>query len=333
VSGKPSWTVRTLTTADSPALSSILTSVAPMGPRIDRGPDPFAHPRSSGEALHIGAFHDERLVAVVGGVAQRRHVGGAPRRTVYVFDARVASDFRGTLVLALVLKALRAAFAADAWCHAVVFEDSPYVDRLGRGLRWFGASRLLGRTRHVAYPAFLDAGGWARGVRVEETEPDAAASAYFRLARRRDLSPADEVRFRGGGRFFVRRRGREVVAVGKLVDESATRRVLADDRSVRGASVLNLLARIRRFPSLPAPGAPVAISYLSSYASDDGVPPVAFALAAAAVARTCTHVCFGVDAAAPPPAHPLAHHFVSRTYAYGDVPSSLQMQSHELTWM
>lgn len=332
------WQVRTLGPDDAPAFASLLAAVVTPGPRIDRGADPFAHPRSSGEPTYVGAFHERRLVAVAGAVAQTRHVAGAPRRTIYLCDARVAGDFRGTLVLAHVLRALRGALAADAWCHAVVLEANPLLNRLARAMRWFGESRLLGRTRHVAWPVFLCAPSWAAeaaGARlgVDETDADSAAAAYFRWARERDLSPADEARFRAGGRFFVQRRGGAIAAVGKLVDESATRRILADERPSRAAPLLNYVARARRFPALPRPGQAATLSYLAWFASGDGTPSAGFAVAAAAAARTATHVCFGVDASSPAPAHPLAVHFTSRTYGYGDVPASLRMQSHDLTWM
>jgi hypothetical protein len=332
MTGALPYRVRPLSQDDAPRFASLLGSVAAPGPRVDRGTDPFAHPRASGAPLYVGALHGDRLVAVVGAVAQQRHVGGVPCRTVYLCDARVAADYRSTLVLAHVLKATRELLPGDAWCHAVVLEGNPIVERLGRAARWFGDCRMLGRTRHVAWPAFCDIAA-AGERRVEETDADVAALAYFRLAPPCDLSPADEARFRTGGRFFVERRGTRVVAVGKWVDESPARCILADPGSVRGAAILNLIARARRFPVLPRPGRPVALAYLSSYASEDGAPPIGFARAVASLTRTATHVCFGTDAAARPPSHPLAHHFVSRTYGYGQVPTFLRMQSHDLTWM
>ncbi|MCL2448798.1 MAG: GNAT family N-acetyltransferase [Polyangiaceae bacterium] len=323
-------TVRRLTSDDALQLASLLGAVAAPGPRVDRGSDPFAHPRATGDPLHVGAFCGDRLVAVVGAVAQQRHVGGVARRTVYLCDVRVASDFRGTFVLLPVLKVLREALSADSWSCAVVLEGNPMAKGLSSA-RWFGACRLLGRTRHVAWPAFLDVP--PRAHRVEETDADTAAAAYFRLAPAHDLSPADEPRFRTGGRFFVERSGTRVVAVGKWVDERPARRIVADDRSFPAVAVLNLVARARRFPALPRPGASIALAYLSWFASERRAPPAGFARAVASLTRAATHVCFGVDAALAPPAHPLAHHFVSCTYGYGDVPSSLRMQSHELTWM
>jgi hypothetical protein len=325
--------VRTLGAADAGALSSLLATARGVGPRIDRGADPFAHPLQSGQPIHVGAFQDGRLVAAAGAVPQIRHIGGRPCRTVYVFDVRVAPEARGTFVLGRVLGALRSALAGESWCHAVVFAEHPRAGALARGLRWFDAARLLGRTRHVAWPVFLDAPWRFRRAHVEEADPEEAATAYFDLARSRDMSPADERRFRAPGRFFVRRAGRRVVAVGKLVDEAPARRILQDGAPPFGANVLGLIARMRGFADLPGRGKPAALATLAWYASSDDDDPARLAIAAAATARGATHVCYGVDASRPAPAHPFALHFVSHTIGYGAVPPALAMNAHELTWM
>jgi hypothetical protein len=327
------WDVRTLGPADAGALSGLLVSARGVGPRIDRGPDPFAHPLQSGHPIHFGAFRDGHMVAAAGAVTQIRHIGGRPCPTVYVFDVRVAPEARGSLVLCRVLGALRRALAGESWCHAVVFAGHPRAAALARGLRWFDAARLLGRTRHVAWPVFLDAAWRVRRSRVEETDAEEAARAYFDLAPSRDMSPADESRFRAPGRFFVRRAGRHVVAVGKLVDETPSRRIVQDGAPPFGAAVLGLVARVRGFARLPRCGEPAALVYLAWYASSDDQDPMRLAIAAAATARGATHVCYGVDASLPPPAHPFAVHFVSHTIGYGAVPPSLAMNAHELTWM
>jgi hypothetical protein len=329
----PHWEVRKLRADDAHGLSSVLTSVSVVGPRVDRGNDPFAHPRSSGDCVHVGGFHAGRLVAVAGAIAQSRHVAGRPTRCVYLFDVRVAEQLRRTLVLLHVLRALREALAGEEWCHAVIFEGHPMVDRLAQGARWFGPARCLGRTRHVAWPVFLDASWRLSGTPVFETDADEATRAYFELAPRHDLSPADESRFRASGRFFVRRRGARVTAVGKLVDESTRRRILRDDSLGSAASVLGWVARARGYPALPERGGPMPLSYLSSYASEDAPDPVGFAVAAAAVHRAAPYVCFGVDAEATIASHPLAISFVSRTYGYGRLPPQLTLRSHDLTWM
>ncbi len=303
-----SWHVRTLGRDDARSLSALLSSVSAPGPEVVRAPDPFAHPEASGAAIHVGAFHDDTLVAAAGAVAQMRHVGGKPQRSIYVFDVRVAPHFRQTLVLAHLLKTLRAALAADDWCLAVVLEGHPLIGRLARGVPWFGEGRVLGRTRHLALPASSAIEETTGETGVEETDVEEAAGAYFRLAPEWDLSPADPARFRATGRCFVRRRGSRVTAVGKLVDEAPGRRILRD-------------------------GTAVPLAYLSSYASEDGGDPVAFALGAAAIDRRAAYVCVGLDASAPARSHPLAVTFISRTYGYGRVPPRLAMRSHELTWM
>jgi hypothetical protein len=329
----PSWEVRRLRADDAQGLSAVLTSVSIVGPQVDRGHDPFAHPRSSGDCVHVGGFFAGRLVAVAGAVVQSRHVAGRPTPCVYLFDVRVAEPLRRTLLLLHVLRSLREAVAGEEWCHAVVLEGHPMVDRLARGAGWFGPARCLGRTRHVAWPIFLDAPRRLSGAPVFETDADEAARAYFEMAPRHDLSPADESRFRASGRYFVRRRGARVTAVGKLVDESPRRRILRDGSLGRTASMLGWVARARGYAALPERGGPMPLTYLSSYASEDASDTVGFAIAAAAAHRGAPYVCFGVDAEAPIPSHPLAVSFVSRTYGYGRLPPQLTLRSHELTWM
>jgi len=325
------WQVRSLTDADRDALRSLLSSVRPVGPQLERGEDPFAHPRLSGEPHHVGAFVQGRMVAVAGINLQRRHVAGRAQPTAYLFDVRVLPELRRTLVLTSVLRRLFGLLSGSEWVYATVLENNPYMEQLARGTSWLGQGRCLGRTTHCAWPVFLDA--CRRLPRVTQTDADEASRAYFAMAPGIDMSPADELRFRGGGAYFVHKQHGRVTAVGRLVSESPAREVRQDLSTALAARPLQWIARARGYPPLTNCHGAARLAYLSCFATDSGIPCSEFAAAAASAARVAPYVCFGVDASVPVPFHPLSVSFTSATFGYGSVPGPLTLRAHELTWM
>jgi len=91
-------------------------------------------------------------------------------------------------------------------------------------------------------------------------------------------------------------------------------------------------------PAWPRAGSPLNVSYLGFCASQPGFP---FARIRAAFLRHVAHVqdprsiCFWAENADQPRsfAHPLSITFSSTTFGFGEIPPSVTLDQHELTWI
>jgi hypothetical protein len=170
---------------------------------------------------------------------------------------------------------------------------------------------------------------------VVPLDADSAWKAYAALAWPIDFAPADEARFRRGeGRFLgVERRG-SLVAVCKVVDQSASRKLVATKPLAFAARVASLGCRLRGRAPLPGAGQPLRHAYLAYCV---GRRRVACRSAFASyLSRQPDHdfsyAFFGLPAADAACASGLfTVRLGSTTFAYGDAPDSLAFSFHELT--
>lgn len=320
--------------------------------RVDRTPDFFALGRALGETRHYGAFDGGRCVGTLAVSAQRRFLGGQALSLPYVHDVRVDPACRGTRVFArLIEEALQdrpSPASGPPHFFATFLDDGKVAASLPGSLGRRFAMRALGRTRHRGLALFSKRRVDVSPVRALGAEE--AWTHYLRLARSCDFAPADEetARAQEGVWWGVMREG-EIGAVAKVVDEARVRRFVARG-PVRGRALVNLLARWRGVPGLPAAGEPARVGYLShlavatssaasrARATAEAAESLASFLVAEARATgrspAFTYLFHGVDADVDLPAGRLDLGFFSRTYAFGPWPAAAgDLGFHELTLM
>lgn len=278
--------------------------------RIDRSPDFFALGRLLGDAEFWGAFDGPTLVGCLGITRQRRTLRGEAADTRYIHDVRTDPDRpRPGLLRRLFEEALNAHRGDSDWAFSVVLDSNLHRRGLMGG-RLFPPGRAIGTTVHLGLPLMATAAEDS----VREVSVDEAWRMFRDLAGAIDFAPADHAQFASmTGPCVALHASDEVVAVARLVDQSAARRILVGD----GESKVE-------FPHL----------YLAYYAAREGYNARrAFTgYAAARFGERYGYLFVGV-----PPEE--LHHYegpgmltlTSTTIAYGNVPERVAFDYRELT--
>lgn len=299
---------------------------------VDRTPNFFALGRDFGEAAYWGAYAGDRLVGCVGLTRQIRFLGGGPRDVHYLHDLRIDPAHRRSPVLHGLLLQMRRAFSGR-WVFSTILDGNPHAGVLTRASRAFPAARPIGCTTHVGAALFVPQPGEARAV--VSLDADSAWKAYAALAWPIDFAPADEARFRSGeGPFLGFEQSGSVVAVCKVVDQSASRKLVATKPLAFAARMASLGCRLRGRALLPGAGQPLRHAYLAYCVGRRGVAyrDAFVSYLSRKQDHDFTYAFFGLPAAdAALAAGFFTVKLGSTTFAYGDAPDSLALSFHELT--
>jgi predicted GNAT superfamily acetyltransferase len=305
--------------------------------RVDRSRDFFALGELLGQTRYHGVLEAGALIACLAVSEQLRFVGGASQAVAYVHDVRVDPRHAGRGVLRRLVQALSEAYRPRfAWLFCTVLGDNPHAAAVRAAGARFGAERLLGETLHVGIP--VQRSRAASGLTVERASRVEAWTHYERLARSRDLAPADAARFaREPGECLVLQAGGRVLSVAKCVEQSRARRLVATRALGLPARLLSALLARRGAARLADRGEELRIAYLSHLAGEVDAHEAARAFASF-VARAApgrhSHVFFGV---APHERRRSSRlgvvQLASRTYGYGALPASLSLGFRELSWI
>jgi len=300
--------------------------------RVDRGPDFFALARDFGEATYWGASADGRLIGCIGLTRQKRFLGGRSQDLHYIHDLRVHPAHRRSGVSHGLLHRVRDD-CSGRWVFATILDTNGHAPTLTHGGLTLPKARPIGKTVHVGVPLFVPQKGDASRV-VCLGAADAWAT-YASLARAIDFAPADEERFRKGDRAFL---GVEVsnviVAVCKVVDQSASRRFVATKPVTPMSRLLNLTCRLRGRAAFPRPGDALRHAYLAYCV---GRPDVDYrsdfmAYLSRSSDHDFTYVFLGLSKTEAATRRSILDvSLTSTTYAYGQAPGALSFSFHELT--
>lgn len=301
--------------------------------RVERSPDFFALGRFLGEPTYLGVFDRELLVGCIGLTKQRRYLGGKPAEFVYAHDLRVHPRYQTTRVIVTLLEAAASA-CEERRAFGTVLDGSPHQASFERRLAGFvGEPRVLGRTVHLGASLFAPP-ELVRGTDVRPLPPEEAMQAYRRLASRRSFAPVELSRFaEAEGEFLGVFRGDRIVAVGKLLDQSPERRILAVEPGWAMA-LMGMLARMRGCAPMPRRGEELLVGYLALYASEDGTPYDASMIAYVRDRwpKRFAYVFRGMseDDAAARSFGRLALRLSSKTYGFGRWADGVELGYHEL---
>ena len=300
--------------------------------RVDRSPDFFALARDLGESTYWGAWADGRLTGCIGVTKQKRFLAGVVQELHYIHDLRVHPAHRGAGVLHALLDHVRKERLAE-WGFATILDTNEHSPMLTRGNGAASAARPIGNTVHVGVPLFLPL--YRNTTRVVRLDPDAAWAAYASLAPRFNFAPADEERFHQQNGFFLGIRiAGTTVAVCKVVDQTAARRIVATRPFPLASRLLDLACRARGRACHPRPGHPLRHVYLAYCASRPEVDRQGdfTAYLARASDHDYTYVFVGLSRGeAARRRSILGVTLSSTTYAYGTAPAALSCDFHELT--
>jgi GNAT superfamily N-acetyltransferase len=301
---------------------------------VDRTPDFFSLADEWGEPRYFGALRGGELIGCVGVTAQTRFLSGQPKRVYYLHDLRVHPSFRGGRVYVRLVRHLMDRLRKETgWVFATILDSNSHRSALTRGEHVFPKGIPLGHTLHLGIPLFWPQPGDWRLVRP--LSPHEAWEQYELFARTIDFAFADRERFfHENGDFLGVCDGKKVLAVCKIVDQAASRRLISAKPLSAALRCFNVVCRLRGTPGLPGPGEAFAHGYLSFYATRDGTDYRRhfFAYLSKHRRNRFTYVFTGLPGeAARSYRNPTYIKLSSTTFAYGDVPEGLQMQAHELT--
>jgi hypothetical protein len=303
--------------------------------RVDRAPDFFAFGRMLGSTRYFGVFQGGVLCGSIGVSTHRRYVEGQATPVSYVHDLRVDPSQRSPRLSSILLDhAFEAYRASLAWCFATILDSNPHGRFIVRAAeRHFRRSRALGHTAHLGRPLFRLRGLASSPYRVREATEREWETHYTALARATDFASAEPSHWRGRpGIHLIAYRGSELCAVAKAMSETGERRIVLGSSALDSRLARALSARFLRAP-LPAPGEVLPHGHLAFLIQRPGVEAFdAFRhfLCKRADARWC-FVFAGVAAEKAATDRWFGIRFTSTTYAFGNAPSELRMQAHELT--
>jgi hypothetical protein len=333
----PAYTTRALSRADHAELLG-LSAACDTGSRlfrVDRAPDFFAFGDMLGETRYHGIAHDGTLVGCVAVTFQRRFVAGEAQSVAYLHDLRVHPAHRvGRVAARLVRDAFQAQRKSLSWAFATLLDSNPHQAAVVRiAARHFGRARLLGGTAHLGLP-LLRLGLRDQGLRVEELPEADWEPLYLRLAAERELASAEPSHWRRlNGQYLAAFRGSKLCALSKAVAGDEVRRIIVEDAAAFGTRFQRTLLACVLRTRLPQAGQRLAHGYLGFHVGDRTEETRG---AFCAHLRRCPQSpwcwVFTGDAATTTSIIPrFGVRFTSSTYAFGDVPTHLNLQAHELT--
>jgi hypothetical protein len=302
--------------------------------RVERAPDFFALAEEWGEPRFFGLLRNGELIGCIGITAQYRFLAGRRQRVFYLHDLRVHPAHTGSRAFVrLVQHVMERLREETAWVFGTILDSNRHRSVLTRGERFFPKAIAIGKTLHLGVPLFWpQPGGWRT---VRPLSPDEAWEHYERFARTMDFAFADQERFfRENGEFLGVCTENGVMAVCKVIDQAAVRRLISAKPLPASLRSLNVLCRLRGTPRLPASGEAFAHCYLAFYAARDGndYRRHFFAYLSRRRRDEFTYVFTGLPIEASGTyRNPLCIKLSSTTFAYGDVPNDLRLQAHELT--
>ena len=252
----------------------------------------------------------------------------------YLHDVRVHPEHRGSGIYRCLLECVfEDAGRRAGWAFATILDSNSRTDLLVRGCGLLPDARPIGRTVHFGAPLFRHLPGHAH--RVVRLTAEEAWPAYRSLACTIDFAPADEARFRDGEGFFL---GLEVtgriVAVAKVVDQSAIRKLVLTRPLPLALRVIDPWCRWRGRANLPRLGEAFRHAYLGFCVGEPGIDHRGAFLAHLSRAHDhdYAYAFMGLsEEEAPARRQFMDVALSSTTYAYGDAPAGVVFSFRELT--
>ncbi|USG63438.1 hypothetical protein NDK47_14755 [Brevibacillus ruminantium] len=304
--------------------------------RVDRSPDFFALGKSWGESTYYGLWRKKRLIGCLGTTQMFRFIHGEKVPSIYLHDFRLHPQFTHTRAYyRLVSEVVDQLKQKQEWVYGIVWDSNQHQSSLVRGERLFPEAVSAGQTVHLGMPLFMPlSGDWKS---VEEILPEDAWLYYQNWAVHRDFAYADRDRYLDqSGPFLGFRRGGQIEAVTKVVDQTAVRKLIVSRSLPFPLRVLHAPFRLRQAARLPETGEEFHHVYLAHYASVNQKDrrPAFFAYLSRRYHQQYSYGFAGLSQQeAAPYRHPLAIKLGSSTYVYGSVPRGLTLLAHELTLM
>lgn len=306
---------------------------------VDRSPNFFSLSQVIGVTSHFGLFKENKLIGCVAVSEQKRVINGTCENVYYLNDLRIHPDYHRTFAFYRLVQHILSLYNNEGtvkWMFSTVLDSNTNKVSITKGNRLIPSGVKIGRTSHIGVPMFMKF--QKNRFHVCEIEGEEAWQVYKKLARSQPFAPCGKEMFlKGNGVFLVvRDKKNEDLAFCKLVDQSNTRKLRLSRKLPFSFKIVNLICKVAGCPPLPNQGEEFRHGYLAYFVAQK-TPQIyrneLISYIQKAFKQQYTYLFFGVsiEEAQQFRSNPFYIRLSSTTFAYGDIPTNLSMNFHELT--
>lgn len=305
---------------------------------VDRSPNFFTLSEEFGETTQYGLFKDGQLIGNVAVSKQSRMITGKREDVYYLNDLRIHPDFQKTRAYYRLIEHVLQTYRSMGhvkWMFSTVLDSNIHKANVIKGSTGIPGGIKIGASVHIGIPMFIK--HKKRNENVIEISGEEAWEVYRRYAKRIEFAPFDKNLFlRENGMFLAIKDNNGIKAVCKLIDQSMSRTLRLSKKLPHFSKFVNILCKVKGCPLLPSVGEPFYHGYLSFYVSNETATnhwQEFLSYIQEYHYSKFTYVFTGIATDEALAWNKTVFHQVlsSTTYAYGEFPSNLSLQFHELT--
>jgi hypothetical protein len=301
----------------------------------DRSPNFFKLSNFLGEHSYFGLFKDSDLIGCMGISKQNRIIYGNPEEIYYLHDLRVHPKFHSTMAYYRLLHGTLKHYQGNTnvkWMFSTILDSNPHQNMITEGRDVIAKGAILGETVHLGVPMFRKRS--KPNDLIKEISNQEAWQAYKNLARSTEFAPMDDKIFKmSNGRCLSIKKDQDIVALCKVVDQSDARKLRATQKLSISFKFINLLCKMKGCPPLPNRNKVFRHGYLTYYVSKGHDYRDQFLdYISQHFHREFTYVFMGLSQEEAKKRNDrMSIRLSSTTYGFGELPSQLLLDFHELT--
>lgn len=303
--------------------------------RVDRSPDFFALSWEMGDTVTYGLLREEKLIGCMAVSRQTRFIRESAQSVYYLHDLRLHPDYFSTVAYyRLVRHVFHIYREKTEWVFVTVLDSNRNTRTLTKETSLLPPVSLLGKMVHVGIPMYIPLRPNSLQSQMVRLTADEAWNEYSQTVRGINFAPADYERFCADNGYFLGiQKGREIIAVCKIVDQTKSRKLVAAKTLPVYRLLVNPLCAWKGCPPLPTKGEIFRHGYLSYYASKAGDYRRDFlSFVSRHAPLNFTYVFMGLsESEATAWKAPFKLQLSSTIYTYGLYPADLTFDYRELT--
>ncbi|MEH7381525.1 hypothetical protein V7138_13780 [Bacillus sp. JJ1533] len=305
---------------------------------VDRSPHFFSLSEEFGVTRHFGLFKGNELIGCVAVSEQKRVLNESCEGVYYLNDLRIHPDYHRTLAFYRLGKQLLTYYQNEGtvkWMFSTVLDSNTNKGTMTKGYGLLPGGIEIGRTVHIGAPMFMKYR--SSRLNISEMDGEEAWGIYQKMARLQPFAVCSKQMFlKENGEFFViRDENLDDVAICKLVDQSNSRKLRLSRKLPFLFKIVNLFCRIADCSTLPNQGEEFRHGYMAFFVARENPQYYRkefISYLQNKYKQKYSYLFFGVS---PKEAHcfksnPFFIKLSSTTFAYGDIPANLTMDTHEL---
>ncbi|MFS0862461.1 hypothetical protein [Fredinandcohnia sp. 179-A 10B2 NHS] len=308
---------------------------------VDRVPNFFHLSNGFGETRQFGLFKNKELIGSVAVSMHYRLIGGICTKTYYLNDLRIHPSYQKTLAFYRMFQQLHSIYEKEGevkWMFSTVLDGNQNSSSFTKDTDILPRGKPIGKTVHIGIPLFIPLRQKNAEYDIEEIKGHEAWPIFQELSKGKNFAPCDKRLFLGENDIFltIKNRKNEPLALCKLVDQSAARKLRYSENAPLSFKILNLLCRLTGCPSLPGKDEEFKHAYMAFYATKDSTYDYREAFLPYIqnqYKHRYTYLFFGVSELHAVTWRKRLFHIElsSTTYGYGDLPGDTVINFHELT--